>query len=91
MAKITFISKKGYRDLPGNYRPISVLQQLAKCLNGFFYTMKFLITHQKTTYTYILSENQLVSRKNYSNATALLSSTKDWFINKIWIKNSLTL
>ena len=68
IARITPIFKKGDRETPTNYRPISILPVLAKTMEGLVYSrlVKFLIHHK------LLSNKQYGFQKGKSTKGALL-------------------
>ena len=67
IAKVTAIFKKGKKDSPGNYRPISVLPLLAKVLEKLVNT-KILAFLEKND---ILCKHQYGFRKQYSTKLSL--------------------
>ena len=77
VAKVTPIFKNGKRNLPGNYRPISVLPAISKIMERIMYTQLYNYLSENN----LLSEHQFGFRKNHSTATALLDCTNDWYIN----------
>lgn len=68
MAKVLPIFKKGKRDDPGNYRPISLLSPLSKVLEHLIATrMKSFMAKYK-----LMSNNQYGFRPNHSTELAIL-------------------
>ena len=65
IARVIPLFKNGKRNLPGNYRPISVLPA---------------ILHTQLS-EQLLYEHQYGFRKFHSTASALLDCTNDWYIN----------
>ena len=77
IARVVPLYKNGQRNIPGNYRPISVLQAISKIME--------LILHDQL-YNYLtkfdlFSDTQFGFRKFHSTASALLDCTNDWYIN----------
>ena len=77
IARVTPIFKNGKRNLPGNYRPISVLPAISKAMGHNIYTKlyNYLTTNK------LLSEHQFGFRRYHSTATALLDCTSNWYVN----------
>ena len=76
-ARVLPLYKSGQRNVPGNYRPISILPSISKIMEKilfdqlYFYLSKFKL----------LSDSQFGFRKFHSTATALLDCTNDWYMN----------
>lgn len=77
MARVTPIYKNGQRNLPGNYRPISVLPVISKIMERILYEQ----LHEYLTKNDLLSKNQFGFRRLHSTATALLDCTNSWYVN----------
>jgi len=77
IAKVTPLYKKGEHFLPGNYRPISLLNVIDKILEKIMYTR--LYSHLQTNST--LYDYQFGFRKNYSTILALLEVTDSIYKN----------
>ena len=77
MARVIPIFKNGKRNLPGNYRPISILPSISKIMERILHTQLY----KYLTDNDILSDRQFGFRKNRSTTTALLDCTNDWYIN----------
>jgi len=63
------------KDLPNNYRPISLLSVLSKLLERHVH--KLLADHLSTHYP--LSNSQWGFSEGKSTVTALLTTTREWF------------
>ena len=78
MARVIPLYKIDHRNIPGNYRPISILPTISKIMERILY---------KQLYNYLtefglLSGAQFGFRKSHSTATALLDCTNyDWYMN----------
>ena len=72
IARVIPLFKNGKRNLPGNYRPISVLPAISKVMERILHTQ---LSEQ------LLSEHQYGFSKFHSTASALLDCTNDWYIN----------
>ena len=72
IARVTPIYKNGLRNIPGNYRPISVLPVISEIMERILYEQ----LHEYLTENNLLSENQFGVRRSHSTATALLDCTK---------------
>ena len=77
IAKVTPIFKSGKKNLPENYRPISVLPILSKIMERILYNQLC----EYLTKNNLLSEKQFGFRKHHSTATALLDCTNSWYLN----------
>ena len=77
IARVIPLFKNGKRNMPGNYRPISVLPAISKIMERILYTQLY----EYLSANNILSEHQFCFRKFHSTATALLDCTNDWYIN----------
>ena len=76
-ARLLPLHKKGPRDLPENYRPISILPAISKVMERIMYDQIYEYLDENS----ILSENQFGFRKSYSTASALLDCTNSWYVN----------
>ena len=74
MAKVIPLYKSGQRNIPGNYRPISVLPAISKIMEQITYD-------QLWTKYELLSNSQFGFQEFHSTATALLDCTNDWYMN----------
>ena len=72
ITRVIPLFKNGKRNLPGNYRPISVLHAISKVMERILHTQ---LSQQ------LLYEHQYGFRKFHSTASALLDCTNDWYIN----------
>ena len=77
IARVIPLFKNGHRNLPGNYRPISVLPAISKVMERILYTQLY----EYLSVNNLLSEHQFGFRKYYSTASALLDCTNDWYFN----------
>ena len=68
MARVIPLYKNGHRNIPGNYRPISI-QFLYNQLYDYLSEFR------------LLGNNQFGFRKSHSTATALLDCTNEWYVN----------
>ena len=77
LAKVHPLFKKGSRNLPDNYRPISILPAISKIMERFLYDQlyEYLLSNN------ILFERQFGFRKQHSTASALLDCTNNWYFN----------
>jgi hypothetical protein len=75
-ARLLPLHKKGPRDLPENYTPISILPAINKIMESIMHD-------QICEYldNLILSEHQFDFRKSHSTASALLDCTNSWYVN----------
>ena len=71
MARVIPLYKSGHRNIPGNYRPISILPTISKIMERILYNQ---------LYNY-LTEFGLLSGAQFAAATALLDCTNDWYMN----------
>jgi hypothetical protein len=69
--------KNGQRNLPGNYRPISVLPVISRIMERILYDKLY----NYLTKFGLLSDCQFGFRKFHSTATALLDCTNYWYMN----------
>ena len=76
-ARIIPLYKNGQRNLPGNYRPISVLPVISKIMERILYDQLY----NYLTKFGLLSDSEFGFRKFHSTATALLDCTNDWYMN----------
>ena len=67
MARVTPLYKNGQRNIPGNYRPISVLPAISKIMERILYNQLY----NYLTKFGLLSNSQFGFRKSHSTATAL--------------------
>ena len=72
-AKVIPVFKNGQRNIPGNYRPISVLPVISKIMERILYDQLY----DYLTKSKLLSDSQFGFRKFHSTATALLNCTND--------------
>ena len=77
MARVTPLFKNGQRNLPRNYRAISVLPVISKIMERILYDQLY----NYLTKFGILSDCQFGFRKFHSTTTALLDCTNDWYVN----------
>ncbi len=77
MARVIPLHKSGQRNIPGNYRPISVLPAISKIMERILYDQLY----NYLTKFELLSDSQFGFRKFHSTATALLDCTNDWYVN----------
>ena len=77
MARVIPLYKNGQRNIPGNYRPISVLPAISKIMERIMYDQLY----NYLTKFELLSDSQFGFRKSHSTATALLDCTNDWYMN----------
>jgi retron-type reverse transcriptase len=76
-ARVIPLYKNGQRNLPGNYRPISVLPVISKIMERILYVQLY----NYLTKFELLSDCQFGFRKFHSTATALLDCSNDWYMN----------
>jgi hypothetical protein len=76
-ARVMPLYKNGQRNLPGNYRQISVLPVISKITERILYDQLY----NYLTKFELLSDCQFGFRKFHSAATALLDCTNDWYMN----------
>ena len=69
IARVIPLFKSGHRNMPGNYRPISILPAISKIMERIL-----------TEYG-LLSSAQFGFRESHSTATALLNCTNEWYMN----------
>ena len=77
VARVLPLYKSGHRNIPGNYRPISILPVISKIMERLLYDQLY----DYLTKNEILSDNQFGFRKFHSTATSLLDSTNSWYVN----------
>ena len=90
IAKVTPIFKKGDRDMPGNYRPISVLSLLAEIFEKL--VNKRLLDYLERND--ILYKHQYGFRKHYSTKLSLInliSSSKAFAVGTAFLMTSWPL
>ena len=77
VARVLPLYKKGPRNLPDNYRPISILPAISKIMERILYNQlyEYLSTND------LLCERQFGFRRLHSTVSALLDSTNSWYIN----------
>ena len=76
-ATISPIYKNGDKSDCSNYRPISVLSNVAKILEKIVYNQLISYIKEKN----ILTNSQFGFRKSHSPTTSLLNSTNKWLLN----------
>ena len=76
-AKVVPLYKNGQQNIPGNYRPISVLPAISKIMERILYNQLY----SYLTKFELLSNSQYGFRKFHSTAFALLDCTNDWYVN----------
>ena len=69
--------KMAKKNLPGNYRPISVLPAVSKVMEIILYDQLY----DYLTKFQLLNDCQFGFRKSHSTATALLDCTNSWYMN----------
>ena len=74
IARVIPLFKSGHQNMPGNYRPISILPAISKIIERILYNQLY---NYLTEYG-LLSSAQFRFRKSYSTATALLDCTNEW-------------
>ena len=77
MARVVPLYKGGQRNLPGNYRPISVLPTISKIKEGILYNQ---LDNYLTEFE-LLSSTQFGFRNSHSTATELLHCTNECYVN----------
>ena len=77
IARVIPLYKNGQRNIPGNYRPISVLPAISKVMERILYDQLY---SYLTTFE-LLSDSQFGFRKSHSTASALLDCTNEWYVN----------
>ena len=77
IARVIPLYKNGQRNIPGNYRPISVLPAISKIMERILYDQ----LHSYLTTFELLSDSQFGFRKSHSTASALLDCTNEWYVN----------
>ncbi|CAB4010237.1 RNA-directed DNA polymerase from mobile element jockey-like, partial [Paramuricea clavata] len=77
MARVSPLYKNGQKNLPGNYRPISVLPAVSKVMERILYDQLY----DYLTKFELLNDCQFGFRKSHSTATALLDCTNSWYMN----------
>ena len=77
MARVIPLYKNSQRNIPGNYRPISVLPAISKIMERIMYDQLY----NYLTKFELLGDSQFGFRKSHSTATALLDCTNDWYMN----------
>ena len=77
VARVISLYKSGQRNIPGNYRPISVLPAISKIMERILYDQlySYLIKFE------LLSDSQFRFRKFHSIVSALLDCTIEWYVN----------
>ena len=68
MTRVTPLYKNGQQNIPGNYRPISVLPAISKMMEKILYNQLY----NYLTKFGLLSNSQFGFRKSHSTATPLL-------------------
>ena len=77
IARVIPLYKNGQRNIPGNYRPISVLPAISKIMERILYDQ----LHSYLTTFELLSDSQFGFRKSHSTASALLDCINEWYVN----------
>ena len=77
IARVVPLYKNGQRNIPGNYRPISVLPVISKIMERIVHDQLY----NYLTKFDLLSGTQFGFRKFHSRVSALLDCTNDWYIN----------
>ena len=77
IARVVPLYKNGQRNIPGNYRPISVLPVISKIMERILHDQLY----NYLTKFDLFSDTQFGFRKFHSTASALLDCTNDWYIN----------
>ena len=77
VARVLPLHKKGPRNLPNNYRPISIFPAISKITERILYDQ----LHNYLSANDILCERQFGVRRLHSTASALLGSTNSWYLN----------
>ena len=77
VARVIRLYKSGQRNIPGNYRPISVLPAISKIMERILYNQLY----SYLTKFELLSDSQFGFRKFHSTASALLDCTNEWYVN----------
>ena len=77
IARVLPLYNNGPRNLPGNYRAISVLPVISKVFERILYNQlyEYLTTNQ------LLSQHQFGFRRLHSTTSALLDNTNSWYVN----------
>ena len=77
IARVIPLFKSGHRNMPGNYRPISILPAISKIMERILYNQLY---NYLTEYG-LLSSAQFGFRESHSTATALLDCTNERHMN----------
>ena len=77
VARVLPFHKKGPRNLPDNYRPISILPAISKIIERILYDQLY----DYLSANDILCERQFGFRRLHSTASALLDGTNSWYLN----------
>ena len=77
MARVIPLYKNGHRNLPGNYRPISVLPTISKIMERILHNQLYVYL----TEFGLVSSAQFGFRKSHSTATDLLDCMNEWYMN----------
>ena len=77
MARVIPLHKSGQCNIPGNYRPISVLPAISKIMERILYDQLYSYLKKFE----LLSDSQFGFRKFHSKASALLDCTNEWYVN----------
>ena len=80
IARVLPLYKNGPRNLPGNYRPISILPVISKVFERILYIQLY----QYLTANQLLSKHQFGFRQHHTTTYALLDSTNIWYVNMDW-------
>ena len=77
IARVIPLFKSGHRNMPGDYRPISILPAISKIMERILYSQLY---NYLTEYG-LLSSAQFGFRKSHSTATGLSDCTNEWYMN----------
>ena len=77
IARVVPLYKNGQRNIPGNYRPISVLPAISEIMERILHDQLY----NYLTKFDLFSDTQFGFRKFHSTASASLDCTNDWYIN----------
>ena len=77
MAKVHPIFKSDERNIPSNYKPISILPAISKVIERVMHTQLLEYSHAG----YLLTDSQSGFRPNHLTCTALISAVNLWLTN----------
>ena len=77
IARVIPLFTSGNRNMPENYRPISILPAISKIMERILYNQLY----NYLTECGLLSSALFGFRKSHSTATALLDCTNEWYMN----------